>query len=276
MVTELSEKDFYKCKELLYKDGQLEGKAIIEGINPGSVFVDTVETPASGLIWLGNDDGFIFFGNENNESFNNEIKAFIDHAITPVALKRGLHWFEGVGNHQNWNTTIENIFHNRKLGSWNQRVYTLQKSDFTYSKPIIEPVYKLMKLSNSLYDNKDNAIANIHFLHNKILNFWSSPEAFFRNGIGYGVLYQNEIVSICFSGFVVENVHCIDIETLKEHQGKKLAQTVAQAFAQDCLQLHLIPYWDCMESNKPSIAVAENLGFKLNFIYKGYEFPLGE
>ena len=273
MITELNDVDFYKCKALLNKNGQLEADAIIEGVNPGRVFVDAVDTPTTGLIWLGNNDGFIFIGDENNEAFNNELNTFMDQTIKPEALKVGLHWFEGVGNHPNWNTTIEKVFNSRELGSWNQRVYTLQKLDYTYNPElVIDPAYKVVKLSKTLYENKNNAIHNIDFLHSKILEFWSSPDTFFTNGVGYAVLYKNEIVSICFSGFVVGNVHCIDIETLKAHQGKKLAQTIAQAFAEDCLQHHLVPYWDCMESNKPSIAVAENIGFKLAFNYKGYEF----
>ncbi len=67
----------------------------------------------------------------------------------------------------------------------------------------------------------------------------------------------------------------MDIETLEEHQGKKLAQIVALAFVKDCLVNNMLPYWDCMESNKPSVAVAENIGFKNIFNYKGYSFPFG-
>ena len=275
MITELNKLDFYKCKDLLNKNGQLEAKAIIEGVNPGRVFVDHVDAPTSGLIWLGNDDGFIFIGDENNDAFNNELNTFLDQTIKPDALLGGLQWFEGVGNHPKWNQTIEKVFNTRPLGSWNQRVYTLQKSDYTYtSEVVIDQAYRVVKLTTALYENKE--IANIDFLHSKILEFWSSPEAFFQQGIGYAVLSQNEVASICFSGFVVENFHCIDIETVKSHQGKKLAQRIAQAFAEDCLQHNLVPYWDCMESNKPSVAVAEKIGFKRAFDYKGYEFPFQE
>lgn len=63
MITELKKSEFYKCKDLLYAQGvQLEAKAVVEGVNPGRIFVDDIETPASGLIWLGNNDGFFFIG----------------------------------------------------------------------------------------------------------------------------------------------------------------------------------------------------------------------
>lgn len=86
-------------------------------------------------------------------------------------------------------------------------------------------------------------------------------------------MYGDLIVSVCFSGFVFENIHCIDIETIEEHQGRKLAQTIAHSFVKDCLENDITPYWDCMELNKSSIAVVENVGFTNVFNYVGYYFP---
>ncbi len=225
------------------------------------------------LIWLGNNDGFFFIGDEKNEGFNHELNNFIDKVIQPEAKKVGLTWFEGIGNHSRWDATIKKVFEHRTLGSWNQRVYTIQKdADRGNYEPPIEEGYKVVKINETLFENRDNSIENIEFLHSKILKVWSSPERFFDAGIGYCILFRDEIVSICFSAFVVGNVHCIDIETLKGHQGKKLAQKIAQTFVRNCLEKNLVPYWDCMESNKPSIAVAENIGLKNVFNYIGYEF----
>lgn len=275
MISELKKSEFYKCKELLEEQGLLEAKAVIAGINPGRVFVDDIDSPTTGLIWLGNNDGFIFIGDEKNEAFNNALNNFIDRIIKPEAIRVGLHWFEGIGNHSQWNTTIQKVLKNRNLESWNQRVYMLQKDDDRYSHEVeVEQGYEVVKISKLLFENNDDSITNIEFLHSKISEFWSSPERFFSDGLGYCMVYKNEIVSVCFSGFVVDHVHCIDIETLEAHQGKKLAQRIGQAFVKDCLDNDFIPYWDCMESNKPSIAVAEKLGLKNVFNYKGYEFPL--
>ncbi|MCP1359318.1 GNAT family N-acetyltransferase, partial [Aneurinibacillus migulanus] len=62
MISELAKRDFYKCKGLAYERGHAEVKAILEGTNPGRVFVDNLTSPNSGLIWLGNNDGFFFIG----------------------------------------------------------------------------------------------------------------------------------------------------------------------------------------------------------------------
>ncbi|MFC7365449.1 MULTISPECIES: GNAT family N-acetyltransferase [Bhargavaea] len=275
MIKELKQTDFQKCRALLNEQGQLEAKAIVEGVNPGRIFVDDVEAPASGLIWLGNNDGFLFIGDEKNQGFNAGINHFIDNVIQPEAKKAGLTWFEGIGNHSGWNETIEKAFESRDLGSWNQKVYTLGKEEFDSGLAFpLEDGYAIKKISKTLFENGNQLISNIGFLHSKILEFWPSPESFFQTGVGYCAVTENEVVSVCFSGFVVDHVHCVDIETLKEHQGKKLAQRVAVAFVKDCLERGLLPYWDCMESNKGSVAVAENLGFRNAFDYKGYEFKL--
>lgn len=272
MILELDKTAFNKCRRLINEQGQLEAIAVVDNINPGRIFVDDVNDPTSGVIWLGNNDGFIFFGNEQNEEFNNELNHFINNVIIPEAKKVQLKWFEGIGNHERWNKVIEKAFEHRKLGKWNQRVYSIKQGDYKDSyEPDIGQEYKVVKICDSFFDG-NSSIKNIGFLQSKISEFWSSSEGFLRNGIGYCVLNDNEIVSVCFSGFVAGNIHCIDIETLKGHQGKKLAQKIAYSFVKDCLKNNMVPYWDCMEMNQPSVAVAEKIGLRNVFNYVGYDF----
>lgn len=179
MITELQQSDFHKCASILNEQGQIEAKAIIAGINPGRVFVDDVSTPTTGLIWLGNNDGFIFIGDENNEQFNQEINAFLDDVIAPEAKEVGLACFEGVGNHEEWNPMIESLLAQREVGSWLQRVYILQEEDYQPNlEPLLAQGYTIHKMDEVLYNNK--AMKNIEFLHAKIDEFWSSPQHFFN------------------------------------------------------------------------------------------------
>ncbi|HGH7174132.1 TPA: GNAT family N-acetyltransferase [Bacillus wiedmannii] len=274
MISELNKTDFYKCNSLVNEKGQLEVKAVIAGVNPGRIFVDNIYSPNSGLIWLGNNDGFFFIGSAENQKFNNEMNSFIDNVIEPEARKAGLNCFEAIGNHSKWNKAIEKIFQHRKLKSWNQRVYTLKREDYEdHYGPKIEEGYTVLKMSKALYENKGHVLKNIEFLQSKILEFWSAPDGFFNEGIGYCIVFDNMIVSVCFSGFVFENIHCIDIETIEGHQGRKLAQRIAHSFVKECLENNIIPYWDCMDLNKSSVAVVENVGFSNVFNYVGYYFP---
>jgi GNAT superfamily N-acetyltransferase len=272
MITELSKNEFYRCKGLINEDGHVEVKAVIEGVNPARIFVDDRFSPRTGFIWLGNNDGFFFIGDNENDRFNREIGEFFARVIIPDAKKVGLEWFEGFGTHQKWNPTIEKIFEHYQIDTWNQKVYQLQRENYTGKKaPNLKPGYSVMEIHEAL--NQQSHFQNIEFLNSKLLSFWSSLEDFKQSGIGYCAVYQNNIVSVCFSGFVADNVHCIDIATLKDHRGQKLAQHLAQCFVRECMEKGKIPYWDCMEGNKPSVAIAENLGFKNVFNYVGYEFP---
>lgn len=174
MISELDKSEFHKCRKLINEHGQMEAKAVVEGVNPGRIFVD-VQAPNTGLIWLGNNDGFIFIGDERNEIFADEINEFIDEVIAPEAKMVGLEWFEGVGNHERWNKKIEELFKHRKLGSWNQKVYTLQKEDYVKgNESPIDPEYTVLKMSKELIDGSYHA----GFLESKVLEFWTSLDDF--------------------------------------------------------------------------------------------------
>jgi hypothetical protein len=271
MISELKKSEYYKCEELIYEEGLLEAKAVIEGENTGRIFVDDIIAPASGFIWLGSNNGFIFIGNEENKEFNFELKNFFNTVIKSDANKFGLTAFEAIGNHSKWNRTFKKVFGENLIG-YNQRVYALKKTDYRKQyEPVIEQGYEFIKITKDILENKGYlTIKNIDFLQSKILEFWTSFERFLDYGIGYIAVYENEIVSVCFSGVVAGNVHGIDIETLKHHQGKKLAQKVAHFFVNDCIENNITPYWDCMEVNKPSVSVAENIGFENKFNYIWY------
>ncbi|ENQ3080339.1 GNAT family N-acetyltransferase [Bacillus cereus] len=273
MIYELEQDQFIRCKHLVQQERHLDVQAIIEGNNPGRVFVDHVDLPQSGLVWFGNLDGFVFIGNPNNESFNCEIKQFLNEEIAQEAIELGVHWFEGFGHGTNWDDTIKKILSGYSYEESNQKVYKLYENQYQIqNEPKMDEGYTLLKITeenvitNRLYDNS--------FFVAQLSLFWSSMEAFFEKGMGYAVMYKNEVVSICFSGFVSGNTHAVAIETVEEYRGKKSAQKVAHVYVQDCFTNGYTPYWDCMEGNIPSIAIAESLGFvnMFNYIVYDYQF----
>jgi GNAT acetyltransferase len=270
MIKELNKSEYYKCRELINEESLLEAKAVIEGDHPGRLFVDDVNAPRSAVIWLGSNNGFIFIGNEVNEGFNGELRDFFHVEIKTDYEKVGFTAFEAIGNHSRWNETIKKVFGEEVVG-YNQMVYKLRKEQYRKENiHVIDSGYLVLKITRETFDAP---YENINFLQSKILEFWPSLERFMNDGVGYMAVHEQEIVSICFSGVVAGSVHGIDIETLTHHQGKKLAQTVAHSFVKDCVENHITPYWDCMEINKPSVSVAENLGFKNTFNYIWYRIP---
>ncbi|MNP72003.1 GNAT acetyltransferase [compost metagenome] len=76
------------------------------------------------------------------------------------------------------------------------------------------------------------------------------------------------MVSLCFSSFVADQTHAIDIETLEGFRRKSYGTAVARAFVQECMQKEIYPYWDCSPDNSGSIRLAKTIGMSLNFDYK--------
>ncbi|MCA0172912.1 GNAT family N-acetyltransferase [Bacillus sp. RAR_GA_16] len=273
MIHELDQDEFYKCERLLNEVGHVEAKAVIEGNNPGRVFVDDLYAPKSGLIWLGNHDGFFFIGEEENAEFLQGMNEFIDKTILPEARKLGLTNFIAIGNHSSWDQTIEVLFANRHMQKFDQNVYRLDHP-LAYHQPTNIPEYEVIKISGDLLSDQNNSIKNKSFLWSKLTEFWASPHDFLAKGIGYGVVNHHQIVSLCFSGFVAGNVHGLDMETMEEHRGKKLGQLAASWVVNDCVSQGMIPYWDCEEANQPSNAIARKVGLEKSFSYHVYLFPI--
>ncbi|SER75678.1 GNAT acetyltransferase [Gracilibacillus ureilyticus] len=271
MIVELKNEQFYLCRHLLNRQAHLEPISVINQTNPGRVFVDDNTNPTSGMVWLGNNDGFIFFGNPHNEKFNQYIDPFIDQFLVEEAKKVDLDYMEAIGNSKDWNTTLEKVFKKRNHGNWNQRVYTLKNYEYLdKTEPNIELEYKIQKLDNRILTSVD--LTNLDTLKENILESWSTIDDFCSKGIGFCIIVDNEIASYCYSNFVAGSVHCIAIETMEKYQGNKLAQKVAHTFVKECFIHKKLPYWDCMEDNDPSVAVAERLGFKSYFRYIGFDF----
>ncbi len=90
MIFELNQLLFSKASHLL--NGELinlEIKAVVEGYNPGWVFVDNTENPETAMVWSKGIKGFYFIGDANNSDFNNNINLYIDEEILPRAQSMG-------------------------------------------------------------------------------------------------------------------------------------------------------------------------------------------
>ena len=98
---------------------------------------------------------------------------------------------------------------------------------------------------------------------------WKSPVDFEQSAVGYCVLTGEQVVSLCYSVFVSDQRHAIDVMTAEPFRHLGLAQIVATAFIDECIHRGLQPAWDCFEHNTPSRWLAHSLGFSA-----ACEFPV--
>jgi len=91
--------------------------------------------------------------------------------------------------------------------------------------------------------------------------FWKDEDQFQNTGIGYSLIYDEEVVSTAFSSFRIDNQLEIGIETLERCRGKGLALYVCSALINYCIENALEPIWSCRIENIASYQLAHKLGF---------------
>ncbi len=101
----------------------------------------------------------------------------------------------------------------------------------------------------------------------EVTSMWGSLDAFCAAGFGYCAHDGSSIVSWCTAEYVSPAQCGIGIETIPSAQGQGLATAVGAAFLAACGQRSILAHWDAWTDNRPSIAVAENLGFRLSSSY---------
>jgi GNAT superfamily N-acetyltransferase len=249
-----------------------EALAVIKGNNPGWVFVDNPNSPRAALVWAQGIEGFYLVGDASSAVFLDELDFHIDQVLKPRLRNLGADWFEISGG-EGWDPVIKNALRKRDLESSLQWVYTLKLAEQkTLTQPEAVDGCKLLRVNLHLLVSL--SVSNRQFLFSKLTHFWGSVDAFLSTGFGYVLVDEEEIASLCCSGFVAGNTHAIDIETVQSHRRKGYAEAVARAFLAECIEKHLQPHWDCMAENTASSRLAEKLGFTQSYEYTLYSFRL--
>lgn len=270
MIYELKKEEFCKVNPLLKGDLiNLEVKAVVEGFNPGWVFVDNVEDPKTTMVWSRGIEGFYFVGDENNPEFNNYINDYIVSEIYPRAKKLGLSSFEFSGTSEEWDKTLREIFEKRDIEISKQYVYKHKNlQDTSFDNISLEEGYSVRKVDEELLNNS----YNLEYVKEAIYEWWDSFEGFIKYGVGYCILHENKAVCSCVTSFMIDNSMESHIKTKEEYRKKGLATIAVGEFLKYCKANGYEPYWECMEKNYGSRALAEKFGYSKQFEYYLYEF----
>jgi RimJ/RimL family protein N-acetyltransferase len=273
MIYELEKRTFTSIIPLISSGIRFpEVLSIIEGNNPGWIFADKPDRPATALVWSKGIEGFYLVGDEKNTAFLSELNPYIDEHLAKRMHELRIDWFEICGNREAWDKVIESIFRERKLSQSFQCIYKLDTHHYESASHSVEVDCEVRKVDRNMFFGSE--LHNNEFVLSKIKQFWDSLGMFLERGRGYVVVCREEAASICFSAFVAGNTHAIDVETKEGYRRRGFAEIMAREFVKECIKRGLRPHWECMKENVASIALAEKLGFEKNAEYKLYSFPL--
>lgn len=283
MITELPRQDFHKVNHII--GCTLEVRAIVSGYNPGRIYVDDISDIKAALVWIQGQSGFQLIGDPQSEPFMKELPTFMTTHIEPELAELTLDSVEIGIQDGRWEGILRNMADRRELSSDNQHVYRFHSPQGTEHVRGNEQTnndvllldwnaVQLVRVDSALMH--DLKVANSSFLEDKITYFWSTVDDFLKHGFGYMLVHEqnNEIISICLSGFVAGLAHAVDIETVEAHRNRGYAAVVAKAFVEACRREGLQPYWDCSPDNTGSVRLAEHVGMVFDFDYRVYWYPL--
>lgn len=270
LITELERQDYYTIRHIADECRSVEVRAVVNGNNPGRVFVDHPTEPSALLVWMQGLEGFQIVGNEKSKSFESGLDGYMRNHIEPTLKKSGINSVEIGAETNSWDQTLQVIFNNRNMSSDIQCVFSLREG----YKPIMYQSNNgaIRRIDRDVVES--GRLDNQLFLEKKLLQFWDSIDSYLQKGIGYFAEYNNKAISLCFSAFVADQKHAIDVETLKEYRRKKYGTAVAKAFIHECIQKNLKPYWDCTPENSGSIQLAKTIGLLHDADYNIYWYDI--
>ncbi|QGQ99184.1 GNAT family N-acetyltransferase [Paenibacillus psychroresistens] len=202
---------------------------VIDGSNPGWIFVDQIVLPNSALVWSKGIQGFYLIGDHTDQTFINTLDVYITSNIVPRMRELGLDHFEVSGHHNKWD--LKSIFASRNLHQFEQMVLKL------FRKPPVSNAMGFKTINLRLQEWERQELIHIEFVKENIDLFWSSKDDFLRKGYGFAAIDGLEIIGLSYSSFVTEDTHAIGIETLPQYKNKGVGTHLATLLAEDILAM---------------------------------------
>lgn len=260
MILELDKGNFQEILQIYLRKDTIFPLilAVIQGKQSGWIFVDDPDHPAYAIIIT--KFGFMQFVDlENGDNFGKDIIEFL--ASPNTVIPNYLLWYAPPYQAQKLLDRVMPEFVQRR-----------KRTRFIFNKQNIEnPIecptgFEVRLLDRSLMKK------TAHFKLDISSRFWTSTDDFLAHGFGACVMKDDEIVSLCYSACVVNNLSEIDVVTKTEYRGLQLATLAAQKFIYECIHRGISPTWDCFLNNSASMKLASRLGFIQTISYPFYSF----
>ncbi len=245
-------------------DLRLVVDSMISGLTPARVWADDKATPRTVLAWEGRCCYIV--GHFGNATINKALSKLFSTEIAREGRSGKLGFFKLSYSPNEWSRSAEEIFGQLKEKDVPRRIYcSVASCSFENYSPSLPRGLELRQIDVELLES---GLAHVDSVKDDILGGWPSLDTFLERGFGITLLVESSVVSWCTAEYVSEDKCGMGIETIKEYEGRGFATIVASEFVRHSLTLGVRPYWDCWVSNKPSVRVAEKVGFTKAYDYK--------
>lgn len=209
-------------------------------------------------------DTLIVAGNTKDDQINSELNWLLKAVVLPNARQRYVPSLTLHYSPTTWREQENILLDGFVFTHANRRYYQFMDLtlDWTANIPNGGQVRPLDR--NLIHDD---SLANISEVRGWVSSFWDSIESFELHGLGFCLLLADTVVSWCLAVYASGRQVELGLATVTEYRNRGYATLVAGACIELCLRRDMIPHWHTFEDNRPSIALAEKLGFGLPQIY---------
>jgi len=241
----------------------LFARSVVEKKVMGAVFVDNTERPKT--FHVVHPYGMsLLFGETSNDDFNSN---FFDYALNTFKVREKHEWLQVFPEY--WHKKIlvlfgENLIkHGDNLGNDKKNIIEENtRVNFGFNKEkyldlkskINNKGYKILRMDQQLYQHMEGSVVPKYF--------WDNAESFNNYGVGYSVIYEDNVASTAFSSYIHENQLELGIETIEACRGKGFAIYTCSSLIDYCLDNDYEPVWSCRLENIGSYKLAQKLGFE--------------
>lgn len=270
MFYELNCEEFDRVRDLYEPlHFHLSALAVLDGNNPGKVFVDNPAAPLSSYMY--SPEACYLAGNPDSDNFNRALNQAI---FSRVAMGGNDTSPCFVLASDAWLARLDMICDPRPPLVVARRHYICRELAFDWRTNLPDG-FTVQVIDKTLLNQPGLSIPD--HIPEWIHNNWGSNAVFFEKGFGVVTLHGNKVVSWSIADCVSGDACEIGIHTDPEFRRRGLA-AITTAAAVDCAQWHgqSVVGWQCNEDNLGSIKTAEKVGFKLERCYTMYDIFLDE
>ncbi len=234
--------------------------SLAAGSNPGSLWVSDPRHPTAAFCW-DHAHNYFFAGNMAEAGLLADLEKLLCTQIVPAALSRNLRYYKLYYADKRCMPTLSALFAHHAPVLRRRIFYSFTAPAPPTREYRLPPDFTLRPIDEALLS--ETTLRHHDDLIEEIQQCWGEVAQFAKHGFGTCLLHQDAIISRCTAEYLSRGKCGIGIETLPEYENRGFATCITTEFVRQCLQQQCTPHWDSWADNRPSVRVAEKVGFSI-------------